>query len=439
MKKSNKLGLWATTSLVSGNMVGAGVFLMPAALAAYGGISLLGWCFSAAGALLLAIVFSRLSKLLPGVNGGPYAYARAGFGNFAGFLVAWGYWISIWCSNAALAVSLVSALSTFFPLLNGNAVAASLTGLSAIWIVTWINTRGIIASGNMQLITTVLKLLPLVVVAITGLFFINTENFIPFNISGLSSFQAITTTAATTLFAFLGIECATIPGASVQNPEKTIPRATMLGTIVTTLIYIAGTISVLGIISATSLQHSVTPFADAAEKIFGANARYIVSAGVAIAALGALNGWILIQGQIPYSIAKDNLFPSIFGKENSKGVPSAGVIIGSILVSFLMLMNYTKGLVEQFKFLILLSTLTSLVPYLFSTAAYMIILFRKKTEKSNRLMASFVIAILAFLFAFWAIAGAGEDIVYWGFLLMLAGIPFYIWITRRQNDVVKQN
>jgi len=437
MAISNKLGLWATTSLVVGNMVGAGIFLMPSALAAYGGISLLGWAFSAAGAFLLAIIFSRLSKLLPGINGGPYAYTRAGFGNFMGFLIAWGYWISIWCSNAALAVSLVSALSTFFPILNGNAVAASLTGLSAIWIITWINTRGIVASGKVQLVTTVLKLLPLVAVAIAGLFFINTKNFVPFNISGLLSFNAITITAATTLFAFLGIECATIPGSSVHNAEKTIPRATMLGTIVTTVIYIAGTISILGIIPAIDLQHSVTPFADAAEKIFGFNARYVVSAGVAIAALGALNGWILIQGQIPYAIAKDKLFPSIFGKENKKGVPSAGIIIGSILVSVLMLMNYTKGLVEQFKFLILLSTLTSLVPYLFSMAAFMIITLRNNKAPNTRLTPSFIIALLAFAFAFWAIAGAGEDIVYWGFLLLMAGIPFYVWITRKNNNIDK--
>jgi APA family basic amino acid/polyamine antiporter len=437
MATSNKLGLWATTSLVVGNMVGAGIFLMPAALASYGGISLLGWCFSSAGAFLMAMIFSRLSKLLPGVNGGPYAYTREGFGNFTGFLIAWGYWISIWCSNAALAVSLVSALSTFFPILNGNAFAASLTGLSAIWIITWINSRGIVVSGKMQIVTTILKILPLVGVAVAGLFFIHAENFVPFNISGLPSFSAITTTAATTLYAFLGIECATIPGASVRNAEKTIPRATMLGTIVTTLIYIAGTISILGIIPAINLQHSVTPFADAAEKIFGFNARYVVSAGVAMAALGALNGWILIQGQIPYAIAKDNLFPSIFGKENKRGVPFAGIVIGSALVSILMLMNYTRGLVEQFKFLILLSTLTSLVPYLFSMAAFMIIRLRHNNGKSSRLTPIFIMALLAFAFAFWAIAGAGEEIVYWGFLLLMASVPFYIWITRKKINIDK--
>ncbi|MBS1946654.1 MAG: amino acid permease [Bacteroidetes bacterium] len=433
-----KLGLWAATSLVVGNMIGAGIFMMPSALAAFGSISLLGWVFSAAGAFLMALVFSSLSKKLPGINGGPYAYTKAGFGDFMGFLVAWGYWISIWCTNAAIAVSFVSALSTFFPILHGahavNGAAAVVTGLAAIWFLTWVNTREIVASGNMQLLTTILKLLPLVAVAVGGLFFINAKNFTPFNISGQPTFSAITATAAMTLFAFLGIECATIPAGNVHDPGKTIPRATMLGTIITALVYILGTVSVLGIIPSVSLQNSVTPFADAATIIFGSHAQYWVSAGIAIAAFGALNGWILIQGQIPSAIAKDKLFPGVFGKENKRGAPANGIVIGSILVSIIMVMNYTKGLVEQFKFLMLLSTLTSLVPYLFSMAAYIVVVTRQKNIGNKKRFAPIVISFLAFVFAFWAIAGAGEEIVYWGFLLLMAGVPFYVWIIFRRGD-----
>jgi APA family basic amino acid/polyamine antiporter len=286
----------------------------------------------------------------------------------------------------------------------------------------------------MQLVTTILKLLPLLSIAIGGLFFINLKNFTPFNISGSSTFSAITATAAMTLFAFLGIECATIPAGNIDNPEKTIPRATMLGTLLTTIVYILGTVSVLGIIPAMSLQHSVTPFADASEKIFGPNSRYWISAGVAIAAFGALNGWILIQGQIPYAISKDKLFPSVFGKENKRGVPSNGILIGSVLVSVIMLMNYTKGLVEQFRFLILLSTLTSLVPYLFSMASYIVIRMQQKHLNNKGWLSSIIISLLAFAFAFWAIAGAGQEIVYWGFLLLMAGVPFYVWIIRKRDN-----
>jgi basic amino acid/polyamine antiporter, APA family len=430
----NKLGLWTSTSLVVGNMIGAGVFMMPAALAAYGSISLFGWVFSSIGAFLLARVFSNLSKLMPKADGGPYAYSRSGLGDFAGFLVAWGYWISIWCTNAAIAVSFVSALSTFFPALATNAILAISTGLGVIWLLTWINTLGIVTSGKLQLITTILKIIPLLLVAIGGLFFFKAENFIPFNMSGTSDFSAITATATYTFFAFLGIECATIPSGSVINPEKTIPRATMLSILITSVIYIVSSFSIMGMIPGKNLQHSVTPFADAAVIIWGRGARYWISAGVAIAAFGALNGWILIQGQMPYAIAKDKLFPAVFSKENKKGVPARGIIISSILVSILMSMNYTRGLVEQFKFLILLTTLTVLIPYLFSTAAYIIIKLENRYLKpGTRWFSTIVLASLTFLFSLWAIAGSGPEIVYWGLLLLLAGVPFYVMIIWKKN------
>ncbi|MBL7762591.1 MAG: amino acid permease [Chitinophagaceae bacterium] len=428
-----KLGFWTSTSLVIGNMIGGGIFLMPAALAAYGGISLLGWVFSAAGAFFMARVFSNLSRLLPNISGGPYAYTRRGFGDFMGFLVAWGYWISIWCSNAAITVSIVSALSTFIPALNGNPYLSAITGLSMIWLLTWVNTRGVVASGKMQLVTTILKIVPLILVAFVGIFFIKKDHFIPFNISNESDFSALTATAAMTLFAYLGLECATIPAANVANPEKTIPRATITGTSVATFIYILVTISVLGIIPAKDLQQSVTPLADTAAVLFGQNARYWVSAGVVIAGFGALNGWIMIQGQIPAAIAKDKLFPPIFGKENKKGVPASGILISSVLVSLLLMMNYTSGLVSQFKALILLSTLCSLVPYLFSMAAYLVIRIERKHIYKKDWIASVLLALGAFAFAFWAIAGAGQEIVYKGFLLLLAGVPFYIWINRNKQ------
>ncbi len=435
LRRENKLGLWTSASLVVGNMIGAGVFLMPAALAAFGGISLLGWVVSTVGAILLAKVFSNLSKLMPQADGGPYAYSRKGLGDFAGFLVAWGYLVSIWCTNAAIAVSLVSALSTFFPALATNSWWAVVTGLGSIWLLTWINTLGIVTSGKLQLVTTLLKIVPLVLIAVGGLFFIHWENFLPFNASGKSEFAAISATATYTFFAFLGLECATIPSGSVSNPEKTIPRATMLGILVTAAIYLMGTISVMGMIPGKDLQHSVTPFTDAAVIIWGKSSRYWVSAGIAIAAFGALNGWILIQGQMPYAISKDKLFPPVFSKENKKGVPARGIIISSIFVSILMYMNYTKGLVEQFKFLILLTTLSVIVPYLFSTASYMIIRLQNNRQKKDaQKIPALILSSLTFVFTIWLIIGSGQEIVYWGFILLMAGTPFYVWMVWKKNS-----
>ncbi len=433
IENSKKLGLWTSTSLVVGNMIGSGVFMLPAALAVYGGISVIGWIFSAIGALLLAKVFSNLSTMVPVSNGGPYAYARKGMGNFAGFLVAWGYLISCWCTNAAIAVALVGALSSFAPGLSENNLLAATTALAAIAFLTWINTLGIVASGKMQLATTILKLLPLILVSVGGLFFIDIDNFIPFNNSGSSDFSAITSTATLTFFAFLGIECATIPSSSVANAHKTIPRATMIGTIITTFIYILSSVSVMGMVSPEKLKNSVTPFADAASVIFGHNAGYWVAGGVAIAAFGALNGFILIQGQVADAMAQDKLFPAIFSKRNKNGVASMGIIIGSVIASIIMVMNYTKGLASQFKFLILLSTLTVLVPYLFSTASYILIRIQNKMKYKNWVTA-IVLAALAFLYCLWAIVGSGEATVYWGFLMLMAGIPLYVWMVWKQQE-----
>lgn len=432
-RDKNKMGLWMSTALVIGNMIGAGVFLMPATLAVYGGIGLLGWIFSAIGAIFIAKVFSKLSVLVPGANGGPYVYTRQGFGDFAGFLIAWGYWISAWTANAAIAVSLISALSDFFPVLASNPFAAILTGLSAIWMLTWLNTKGIIASGKMQIITTALKIIPLLIVGIGGLFFIHVQNFVPFNISSSNNFTAITAAGALTMYAFTGLECGTVPAASVEKPEKIIPRATMLGTIVVMIIYVLGSFSVMGIVAAKDLQNSVTPFADAGKVIFGQSAHYWISAGVAIASFGCLNGWILIQGQVPYAIAKDKLFPSVFGKENKYGAPAAAIIISSILVSLLMMMNYTKGLVEQFKFLILLSSISTLVPYLFCAASYIILGINKNYFTKKNFPSAVIVAMLAFAFSLWAIAGSGTDTVFWGFILLMASIPFYTIFYLQKN------
>jgi len=431
--ESNKLGLWSSTSLVVGNMIGAGVFLMPAALASYGSISLLGWIFSAVGSFFLARVFSNLSKLLPQTTGGPYAYTRTGLGDFAGFLVAWGYWIAVACANAAITISLVSALSTFFPVLAGNAVASVLTGLIAIWMLTWINSLGVVVSGKLQLITTGLKLVPLLVIAIGGLFFIKYTNFFPFNSSGGSILAAINATATFTMFAFVGIESASIPAGNIADPEKTIPRATVLGLSIATLVYVLGSVSVMGILSVGQLKNSVTPFADAATIMFGPTAKYWVSAGIAIAAFGALNGWILIQGQVPYAIAKDRLFPSIFAKENKRKVPYIGIILNSVMVSVFMMMNYTKGLVEQFRFLLLLSVLTVFIPYLFSTASYILVRIQQKHLHPHKWTQSIILATLAFCYSLWAIAGSGEKTVFYGFMLLMAGIPFYIWIVYKNS------
>ncbi|MFT5673945.1 MAG: APA family basic amino acid/polyamine antiporter, partial [Polaribacter sp.] len=336
-----KIGLITTTSLVVGNMIGAGIFLLPASLAEFGSISLIGWFFTATGAIILAKIFSNLSKIIVNKSGGPYIYSKEGFGDFIGFLVAWGYWISCWISNAAIAIAIIGAFSFFFPILSTNSILAVALGLSMIWFFTWINSKGVQTSGKIQVVTTVLKLLPLIFIILIGAFFFSLNNFPSFNLTGESNFATFPVVAALTLYAFLGIESASIPAENIKNPEKNIPKATMLGAIITTCIYIFGTIVLFGILPTEILQNSAAPFAEAGKIIGGKYAGYFVAAGAAISGIGALNGWILIVAQIPMAAAKDKMFPRIFKKENKNGAPILGLIIGSLLSSIVMLMNFT--------------------------------------------------------------------------------------------------
>ena len=201
----------------------------------------------------------------------------------------------------------------------------------------------------------------------------------------------------------------------------------MTGTIITILVYMLSTAAVMGIIPPETLAKSNAPFADAASLFWGETAKYIVAAGAVISTLGALNGWILIQGQIPMAAAQDKLFPKIFGKTNQHGSPTSGIILSSLLVSILMLLNYSKNLVDAFTFMMLLSTLSVLTPYLFSTASFAILSFQNKDKNIN---GQLFIAFLAFCFSMWGIVGSGQEVVFYGFILLIAGIPFYVWLKK---------
>jgi len=423
--KKQTIGLITTTSLVIGNMIGVGIFILPALLAPYGSISLLGWIFTATGALIVAKVFSNFSKIIVNKSGGPYTYSRAGFGDFIGFLVAWGYWIACWVGNAAIVLAVIGALSFFFPVLESNSLYSVSIGLTLIWLFTWINSRGVKESGKVQVITTVLKLLPLAFVILVGIFFFDFDNFPKFNLTGDSNFATFPVVAAITLYAFMGLESGSIPAENVENPELTIPKATMFGTFVVAIVYILGTIVLFGVLPNDILQNSPAPFAEAAQIIGGDFGGYFVAIGVIISGIGVLNGWILITGQIPLAAAHDNLFPRIFKKENKKGAPAIGIIIGSVLTTIVLLMNFNEGLVDQIGMVIDISVFTALIPYLFVTAAYILVLIEKKLH-ANSWVKTLVLGGMGMAFSMWAIFGTGSTTVFYGFLLLILGIPFYV-------------
>jgi APA family basic amino acid/polyamine antiporter len=437
-----KLGLWMSTALVVGNMIGSGIFLLPTSLAPFGGISIVGWLFTAVGSVCLALVFAKLASWIPRA-GGPYAYTRLGFGDFAGFWIAWGYWIAVWAGNAAIAVACVSYLSVFLPFLKNNTLLSGIAALVLVWLFTWINCRGIREAGITQLITTILKIVPLVAIATLGLFWFQPSHFIPFNPSGQSAFSAVSSVAALTLWSFIGLESATVPAGDVENPTRTIPRATVLGTLAVALIYILGTAAVMGVVPREALANSNAPFADAARMMWGDWAYYAVALGAVISCAGALNGWTLLQGQVPMAAAQDNLFPRRFGNISDRGVPAFGIVLSSVLLTILLVMNYSgaKGLVDIFNFTLLLATLTTVVPYVFCSIAEILIFMQNPAEHGGRrqFRGSGIVAAIAFVYSVWAVYGSGAETVLYGFLLLLAGIPVYVWLMKERQERLSQN
>jgi APA family basic amino acid/polyamine antiporter len=438
MQLKRSIGLWTATALVVGNMIGSGIFLLPATLADTAGpVSLFGRVFTGAGAILLALVFASLGRALPR-TGGPYAYAKRAFGDFAGFWTAWGYWIAVWAGNAAIAVAFVSYLTVFWPEVGDNNLLGALVGIALIWLLTGANVLGVRESGRIQLATTILKFVPLAVIGLVGIFFIDGGNYQPFSPHG-ASLSLLSSTAALTLWAFIGLESATVPAEEVKDPERTIPRATIIGTSLATLLYLLATAAIMGIIPADQLAASASPFSDAAGQVFGGGWDKVIALVAMVSTFGALNGWILLQGRVPLAAAEDGMFPAPFARvHGERRTPVFGLVVSSGLVTALMLMNYTKGLGDAFEFVILLATLTTLVPYAFSAAAQAWLwLVEGETFNPKHLIRDVVIATLAFAYSVWAIAGAGEDIVTKGFVLLLCGIPVYVgmrWWEHRKAE-----
>ncbi|HNP95775.1 MAG TPA: amino acid permease [Cyclobacteriaceae bacterium] len=422
------MGFWASTAFAIGNMIGSGIFLLPASLAFYGGIGMVGWLCSAVGAMLLALMFGSLSKYGSTTIGGPYVYTRMGLGDFAAYLVAWGYWIAIWATNAAIAIALVGYLSVFIPALRINNVIAMFTGLGFIWLFTWINSKPLKMVAAVQMITTVLKVVPILSIGLFGIAYIEWEHFTPFNLSGSNNWLAITATTTLTTFAFQGMESAGVISGETSDAARTVRKATIVGTIVTIIVYVTSSLAIMGIIPSAELMQSGAPFADAAEAFWGPAARYIVAGCAVMATMGALNGWILMQGRIPMAAAQDKLFPKIFGKVNQHQSPISGIVISSLLASALMALNFSKSLTEMFNFIILLSTLTMLIPYLFSAASLAIIEFNEGGKANHR---NVWIAMLAFVFCLWVVIGCGAEVVFYGFILMMASIPFYALLKKQ--------
>jgi APA family basic amino acid/polyamine antiporter len=414
-------------ALVVGNMIGSGVFLLPAALAPYGAASLLGWSVTLAGALLLATVYAWLARAIRN-HGGAYGYARRAFGDSTGFVVAWSYWVCTWSANAAIAVAFAGSLGAVWPQATATPVRGAACALGALWICTAVNLAGVREAARMQMLTTLLKLVPLLLFGLIGLGWVHVAAYRPFNPSGLPLFGVTTAVAALTLWAMLGFEAATVPTGVVRDPERTVPRATVIGMLIAGTATMLACTVVIGLLPTDVLRQSAAPMVEAASRLWGPTAGLGIAVVATISCFGALNGWVLLQAQTPMAAAQDGLFPAAFARVDRHGTPWFGLLLSSGLASALIVANYSRTLVALFTFSILLSTATTLLPYVVSVLAWWRI---DATARWGRKL----VAAGALSYSLWALIGTGAESLLWGAVLVALGVPVLLW-QRRHSRVL---
>ncbi|MEO7050171.1 MAG: amino acid permease, partial [Rhodanobacter sp.] len=260
MQDHGKIGFWTCTALVVGNVIGMGIFLLPSSLAPYGFNALIGWGITLFGCLTLARVFAHLSSALPCADG-PYGYVRETLGELPAYMAMWAYWVSLWLTNAALATGVVGYMTVVMP---GMAVIQPVWfALGLVWIFVLINLFGVRTGGAVQIVTTTLKLLPMLAIALLGGWVLLTSpgSYVAHPPTTPVSFGGVMAASTIALFAMLGIESASIPASRVDNPGRTIARATMAGAILVAAIYLVVSAVPLLLIRQDVLANASAPFA----------------------------------------------------------------------------------------------------------------------------------------------------------------------------------
>lgn len=432
MTPSNKIGFWTCTALVVGNVIGMGIFLLPASLAPYGFNALIGWTATLLGCLALARVFSYLAHALPDADG-PYGYIRRTLGDLPAYMALWAYWVSLWLTNAALATGAVGYITVVFPAL--QAIHPAVFALGLLWLFVGINLMGVRAGGSVQIVTTALKLLPMIAIAVLGAWVLlhspaSYSAHLPATPISLKDTMAAGTIA---LFAMLGIESASVPAARVNDPGRTIPRATMVGTVLTAVIYIIVSTVPLLLIPQQELGNASAPFALLMDRFGGAGFGRWLSLFVVVSGLGALNGWTLLVGELTRTMANNSVLPSVFSRDNRRGAPAVALVVTGLLGSVMVWMSYSKSLVAAFTFITRVVTAANLPLYLCCSLA-LIVLWRRGTVRGAVLPA----AVLAVLFVVFAFIGIGHEPLVLGLGLIAVGLPLYAFMRlRRKPQAVK--
>lgn len=420
------LGLLATVALVVGNMVGTSVYTLPASLAAETGpLGIVAWIVTAIGYFFVAIVYASLGARYPR-TGGPYVYAREAFGDFAGFQTVWAYWVSAVIGNAAIVTGVVGYAVGFSPAFaEAGPLPHFLLAQGMLWGLCLLNVLGVRESSRLQITVMLVTIVPLLAITAMSLGAFDPANLVPFAPKGTAS---IAIGAALVVWAYSGVESATVPAEEMRDPGRTIRHGTMIGYAIATVVFLLTAVTVAGVLPNDVVASSPRPIALAAERAIGPWAGAVIGVAAIVAGLGTLNGWILMAGRIPVSAAQDGLFFRRFAAIHPRfGTPHRSLIAGTGVASAMLLLIFDRSLLGVFQFIVLLAVLTTLLPHLYSAAAALMLVRRDPslyTAAARR--RAHIAAPAAFAFVMYTIYGVGADVALWGFLTILAGIPLYI-------------
>ncbi|KGQ20079.1 Amino acid permease [Lysobacter dokdonensis DS-58] len=427
-----KLGFWMCTALVVGNTIGIGIFLLPASLAPYGFNATIGWFVTVLGCVALASVFARLARSMPNADG-PYGFIRATLGDVPAFIAMWCYWVSLWITNAAIATGVVGYLGAVFP--SVAALHPALVALALLWTFVIINLFGVRTGGRVQVATTALKLLPMVAVALLGVWLLLTApaSYTAHLPTAAIDLPHVVTASTIALFAMLGLESATVPASRVQDPGRTIPRATIAGTVLTAVIYILVSTVPMLLIPEAELAKSNAPFALVMERFAAAGAGQWLALFVVISGLGALNGWTLLVGELTRSMAMNGVMPAPLARNNARGAPAIALIVTGVLGSGMVVMTYSKSLVDSFTYITNVVTAANLPLYLCASLA-LAVLWRRGDKAGVRGMLP--VAVLGTAYVLFAFVGLGHEPFLLGLVLAAAGLPLYVFMRLRRRAAV---
>lgn len=470
MGNNKQLGFWVLTSLVIGNMVGSGIFMLPRSLAEVASPAgvILAWCLTGAGVLMVALVFGNLAIRKSELTGGPQVYAMALFkegtqlSTLSGYFVSWGYWVANFAGNVAIITTFASYLSTFFPVLSSEAplwqmgsvnikVGNFLTFVvcsALLWFMHFMILRGVEGAGKFNFIATVAKVVGFVFFIIISLFAFQASHMLPMMQPRVDSgatiglLGQINHAAISTLWAFVGVESAVVFSSRARRKED-VKKATIVGLLIALAIYLGITVLVMGTLTQKQLIHSEKPLVDSLSMILGPSGSYIMAGLGLISLLGATVGWVLLSSEVPYQAAKQGLFPALFLKDNKNGAPSNSLIITNVMSQLFIFSTISHSVSKAFDFVIFIATLAYLVPYIISAIYQLKLVITGETyldgDKSR--LSDGIIAALATLYSAWVIKAGTADLKTFmlGVAFLVAGVVFYPSVNKARKEREKAN